>query len=75
MRSRSALPITETELRLIGAASIIGLWLVVAAWLFEGGSLTANMAGLVTGILLIGLSLPRGIRSDEHYGSWDRYIV
>ena len=30
---------------------------------------------LRVGIALIGLSLPRGKRSDEHYGGWDRYVV
>ena len=27
------------------------------------------------GLALIGLSLPRGARSEEHYGGWDRAIV
>jgi hypothetical protein len=28
-----------------------------------------------SGLVIIGLSLERGRRSKEHYGSWDRYIV
>jgi hypothetical protein len=35
----------------------------------------AAWAGVVVGAALIALSLPRGARSGEHYGSWDRYIV
>jgi uncharacterized protein (DUF934 family) len=30
---------------------------------------------VVVGLALIGLSLPRGTRSSEHYGGWDRAIV
>jgi hypothetical protein len=26
-------------------------------------------------LALVALSLPRGARSDEHYGGWDRAIV
>jgi nucleoside-diphosphate-sugar epimerase len=60
-------------LRFINVA--FGLWLVAAPWLLAGESLGAAVAGTVAGILLIGLSLPRGKRSKEHYGSWDRYVV
>jgi len=31
-------------------------------------------AGLA-GFALIAFSLPRGRRSQEHYGGWDRYVV
>jgi hypothetical protein len=30
---------------------------------------------VAAGLLLIGLSLPRGKRSKERYGGWDRVIV
>lgn len=59
-------------LRLINAA--FGAWLVVAPWLLTGASATAAAASVALGLALIGLSLPRGRRSAEHYGSWDRYI-
>lgn len=52
-----------------------GLWLIVAPWLLEGATTLASWAGVVIGIALIILSLPRGKRSQEHYGSWDRYVV
>lgn len=60
-------------LRFINVA--LGLWLIVAPWILAGESLGAAFAGTVTGIVLIGLSLPRGARSEEHYGSWDRFVV
>jgi nucleoside-diphosphate-sugar epimerase/uncharacterized membrane protein len=60
-------------LRLINVA--LGLWLIVAPWILAGENLGAAVAGSVTGVILIGLSLPRGKRSAEHYGSWDRYVV
>ena len=53
-----------------------GAWLIVAPWLMDGGASTVgNIVGTILGALLIALSLPRGHRSDEHYGSWDRFVV
>ena len=53
-----------------------GAWLIVAPWLMDGGASTVgNVVGTMLGALLIVLSLPRGRRSDEHYGSWDRFVV
>jgi len=53
-----------------------GAWLIVAPWLMDGGASTVgNVVGTMLGALLIVLSLPRGHRSDEHYGSWDRFVV
>ena len=54
---------------------LFGTWLIIAPWLLSGGSAVAAAAGVVAGIVLIALSLPRGRRSAEHYGSWDRYVV
>ena len=53
-----------------------GAWLIAAPWLMEGGASTVgNTVGIILGAFLIVLSLPRGRRSDEHYGSWDRFVV
>ncbi|WPZ20977.1 NAD-dependent epimerase/dehydratase family protein [Sulfitobacter faviae] len=52
-----------------------GLWMIVAPWVLSGGTVAGSMIGMLSGIALIALSLPRGKRSAEHYGSWDRYIV
>jgi hypothetical protein len=54
---------------------VFGLWLVVGPWVLEGASTFASWVGVATGIAVITLSLPRGTRSREHYGSWDRYVV
>ncbi|GGG52394.1 hypothetical protein GCM10010964_44440 [Caldovatus sediminis] len=55
---------------------LFGLWLVAAPWLLADG---AGVAGawndIVSGLVIVGLSLPRGRRSAEHYGAWDRYVV
>lgn len=60
-------------LRFINAA--FGAWLVLAPWLLGGASTVASLASVVLGIALIGLSLPRGKRTREHYASWDRYVI
>ncbi|MFZ0388851.1 MAG: vitamin K epoxide reductase family protein [Calditrichia bacterium] len=52
---------------LLGAVLVIGPWLL-------GGAATAGMiSDILVGLLVIGLSLPRG-RVREQYGSWNRYI-
>ncbi len=54
---------------------VFGSWLVVAPWVLDGASTFASWAGVVIGVLVVALSLPRGKRSAEHYGDWDRYVV
>jgi len=60
-------------LRFINA--LFGVWLMVAPWLLDGGSTIGAIASVVLGLLLVGLSLPRGRRSNEHYAGWDRYVA
>ena len=60
-------------LRFVNVA--FGLWLIVAPWVLEGASTFASWTGVVIGVAVIALSLPRGTRSREHYGSWDRFVV
>lgn len=60
-------------LRFINIA--FGLWLTAAPWLLPGADAAAAANSVIVGLVVIGLSLPRGTRSAEHYGSWDRYIV
>lgn len=51
----------------------IGLWLLAAPWFLEGGSMASTIGSLVAGLLVIGLSLPRG--SIRHrYAGWNRLI-
>ena len=38
-------------------------------------SLLFGVLFLVAGLALIGLSLPRGRRSAEHYAGWDRLVL
>ena len=52
-----------------------GLWLLAAPWVLDGASTAASWAGVAVGLAVIALSMPRGIRSKEHYGSWDRFVV
>lgn len=52
-----------------------GAWLLAAPFLLEGAGTTAAIVSPILGLALIGLSLPRGRRSDEHYAGWDRLVV
>lgn len=53
-----------------------GLWLVAAPWLLSGvPSGLATVNSVIAGLALVALSLPRGRRSAEHYGGWDRFVV
>lgn len=60
-------------LRLANVA--FGLWLVVAPWFILGGTIGARAFDMSVGLAVLLLSLPRGKRSDETYGSWDRLAV
>jgi nucleoside-diphosphate-sugar epimerase/uncharacterized membrane protein len=53
----------------------LGVWIAVSPFVLGGGTAAGMTADLAIGLILIGLSLPRGTRSDEHYGGWDRAIV
>jgi hypothetical protein len=53
---------------------LFGAWLILAPWLLEGaGSPLAAWNGVIGGLLLILLALPRGPIKDS-YAGWDRYI-
>ena len=53
----------------------LGAWIAASPFLFDGGGTAASVAAVAIGLALVALSLPRGTRSDEHYGGWDRAIV
>lgn len=54
---------------------LFGAWLIAAPWLLDGaGSALSTWNGVVSGALLIALSLPRGPVKDS-YAGWNRYIV
>lgn len=54
---------------------VLGAWIALSPFILEGSTLPGTIGDMAAGLLLIGLSLPRGKRSDEHYGGWDRLIV
>jgi uncharacterized membrane protein len=54
---------------------LLGLWLIAAPWLLSGGDASSIWNDVAIGIAVVGLSLRRGTRNKEHYGSWDRYLV
>jgi hypothetical protein len=54
---------------------MLGLWLLVAPWVLTGATAAAAANEILSGLLFVALSLPRGSRSAEHYGTWDRFIV
>jgi uncharacterized membrane protein len=52
-----------------------GIWLIAAPWLLDGiASPLAIWNGVICGILLIVLAIPRGTIRNS-YAGWDRYIV
>jgi hypothetical protein len=53
----------------------LGLWVAASPFLLDGGGTAAMIGNALLGLGLVALSLPRGTRSKEHYGGWDRYIV
>jgi nucleoside-diphosphate-sugar epimerase/uncharacterized membrane protein len=53
----------------------LGAWIAASPFLLPGGGTVAIFAELAIGLSLVALSLPRGTRSEEHYGGWDRAIV
>jgi nucleoside-diphosphate-sugar epimerase/uncharacterized membrane protein len=53
----------------------LGLWLIGSPWLLSGVTPGQGWYAIACGLLVIGLSLPRGRRSEHHYGTWDRFVV
>ncbi len=52
---------------------LIGLWLMAAPWLLDGGSTVANIGGLLAGILVVALSIPKGAIRNQ-YAGWNKLI-
>jgi nucleoside-diphosphate-sugar epimerase/uncharacterized membrane protein len=53
----------------------IGLWVVASPFVLSGGTTASTIADVVIGLAIAALSLPRGTRSRETYGAWDRLII
>ncbi|WFU86518.1 NAD-dependent epimerase/dehydratase family protein [Rhizobium sp. CC1099] len=54
---------------------LLGAWIAASPFVLQGATSLGTAGDVAAGLFLIGLSLPRGKRSEEHYGSWDRLIV
>ncbi|GAA0755923.1 NAD-dependent epimerase/dehydratase family protein [Actinomadura yumaensis] len=54
---------------------VLATWLVLSPWIMEQSGLISTISVVLTGLAVMVLSLPRGRRSKEHYGAWDRFIV
>jgi uncharacterized membrane protein len=52
---------------------LLGLAVAVLPWLVDGATTAGQVNGLVVGLLVVALSLPRGPKA-ESYGSWDRWV-
>lgn len=53
----------------------LGLWVAASPFVLAGADDGAAIVRVVIGLGLVAASLPRGRRTNEHYGGWDRYIV
>ena len=53
---------------------LFGLWLIAAPWILGTDNNMAMWNGVICGIILIPLSLPKGKVEDKR-GSFDKYIV
>lgn len=53
---------------------LFGVWLLIAPWLLDGFIQAAQWNDIITGVVLILFSLPRG-RISGRYGSWQPFIA
>lgn len=51
----------------------VGLWLLIAPFVLDGGGWGTTLNALLCGAAVIALSIPRG-KVLERYGIWERYI-
>jgi uncharacterized membrane protein len=52
---------------------LLGAWIAVAPWMLDGANAASRWNGLLAGVAVMALSLPRG-RVCERYATWDRLI-
>ena len=52
---------------------LLGAWVIAAPWFLSGAPATARLNALVSGIILIVVSLRRGT-IKERYATWDRMV-
>ena len=54
---------------------LLGAWLIAAPFIDASESVGGAWHTIVIGVLVLALSLPRGQRSRQRYGSWDGFVV
>lgn len=52
---------------------LIGLAVAILPWFFEESMTLFNVSSAISGLLVAGLSIPRG-KITESYGLWNKYI-
>ena len=53
----------------------LGAWVAASPFWYGEGDTVSVAAHVAAGLALAVLALPRGKRSRDHYGGWDRYIL
>lgn len=53
---------------------LLGTWIAVSGWMLGGSTGAGHWSGLVAGLLIVALALPRG-HIRERYGAWQSWIV
>ncbi|HEV2294735.1 MAG TPA: vitamin K epoxide reductase family protein [Tepidisphaeraceae bacterium] len=53
---------------------LLGLWLIGSPFMLSGANAGGTINGVIVGLLIAALSLPRG-RVQERYASWDRWVI
>ncbi len=54
--------------------ALLGAWIFFSGWVLTGDTASTRWSGLIAGLIIIGLSLPRGpVR--ERYGAWQSWIL
>jgi len=52
---------------------LIGMAVATVPWFLSDSNLALNTSSSITGLLVVALSIPRGI-VNEYYGSWNQYV-
>lgn len=53
----------------------LAAWLLAAPWFVDGASTLDLVVSGALALAVAALSLPRGRRSNDHYASWDAYVL
>ena len=53
---------------------LFGAWIVASGWILSGATAATQWNGIVAGLLIVALALPRG-EIRERYGDWQPWII